>query len=162
LRGLSLALLTTLQAAVWASSERVSGLVTYVADGDTVYVRMQERQEQQAVRLLGIDAPEICQDGGPRARQVLHELVHDQRVDLELQGQDTYGRLLARVFSQGRDIGREMVRQGQAWSHAHNGSAAYGAEQEQARAARRGLFAQPSPEPPYRFRRRHGSCKVGP
>ena len=50
LRGLSLALLTTLHAAVWASSERVSGLVTYVADGDTVYVRMQERQEQQAVR----------------------------------------------------------------------------------------------------------------
>lgn len=40
------------------------GIVTYVIDGDTLYVRPVEGGTTVNVRIDGIDAPEICQVGG--------------------------------------------------------------------------------------------------
>jgi endonuclease YncB( thermonuclease family) len=138
-------------------------IVTYVADGDTVYVRGVGQEMQQAVRLLGIDAPEICQEGGLASRQALQALLLGQSVTLARQGRDSYGRELATVYWQGQDVGRWMVQQGLAWSYRFGHDAGpYATEEGAARAARRGLFAQPDPQPPHRFRRRHGSCKVDP
>ena len=37
------------------------GVVTHVSDGDTVWVQPLQGGEAYKVRLLGIDAPEICQ-----------------------------------------------------------------------------------------------------
>lgn len=146
-----------------APAERTSGLVRYVADGDTVYVRLAGQTDQQAVRLVGIDAPEICQGGGLAARDALQALLQERTVELQIQGQDDYGRLLARVFIDCADAGRSMVQQGWAWSYRFaRQPELYAAEQQAARAGRLGLFAQPAPEPPARFRRRHGSCKVAP
>lgn len=151
---------------VWAAppqATRASGLVRYVADGDTVYVRLAGKFEQQAVRLVGIDAPEICQDGGVAARDALQALLQDRIVELHIQGQDDYGRMLARVFLDGADVGRSMVMQGWAWSYRLGRDAdPYSVEQQAARDAQLGLFAQPSPEPPARFRRRHGRCRATP
>ena len=78
-------------------------------------------------------------------------------------GTDNYGRELAVVYWRGQDLGRWLVEQGLAWSYAVGSqSAPYATEQSQAREQKRGLFAQPGPEPPWRFRRRHGSCKSMP
>jgi endonuclease YncB( thermonuclease family) len=138
-------------------------IVTYVADGDTVYVRQTGQQSPQAVRLLGIDAPEICQQGGPASRQALQSLLLGQSVTLMRQGRDSFGRELAIVYWQGQDVGRWMVQQGLAWSHRFGRDAGpYATDEGAARAARLGLFAQPDPLPPHRFRRRHGSCKIDP
>lgn len=154
-----LALLGLLDA---AATQIETATVTYVADGDTLYVRG-FGQEQQAVRLLGIDAPEICQEGGPASRQALQSLLLGQSVTVARQGRDTYGRELALVYWQGQDVGRWMVGQGLAWSYQFGRDAGpYAHEQAAARSARLGLFAQPDPQPPHRFRRRHGSCKTSP
>jgi hypothetical protein len=124
---------------VWAAppqATRASGLVRYVADGDTVYVRLAGKFEQQAVRLVGIDAPEICQDGGVAARDALQALLQDRIVELHIQGQDDYGRMLARVFLDGADVGRSMVMQGWAWSYRLGRDAdPYSVEQQAARDA---------------------------
>lgn len=160
--------LTGLLVLVWSTrafglSGPVRGIVTFVADGDTVYVRLQGQTEQTAVRILGIDAPEICQDGGPAARQALQAILQDQTVDLHIERQDDYGRQLALIFWQGRDVGRAMVQQGLAWSYRHGRDRGpYLQEQQAARAAGLGLFAQPSPLPPAVFRRQHGSCRFAP
>ena len=133
-----------------------------VGDGDTLYVR-QESGRPRAVRLQGIDAPEICQDGGAAAREALQERVLGQPVRLLQVGTDDYGRELAVVYWRGQDLGRWLVEQGLAWSYAVGSQRApYATEQGQAREQKRGLFAQPAPEPPWRFRRRHGSCKSMP
>jgi endonuclease YncB( thermonuclease family) len=142
----------------------VDALVTHVGDGDTLDVQWaQEPGRQRAVRLVGIDAPEICQDGGAAAREALQARVLGQPVQLLQRGTDDYGRELAVVTWRGQDLGRWLVEQGLAWSSAVGTQPSpYAMEQSQARDQKRGLFAQSSPEPPWRFRRRHGSCRSLP
>ncbi len=140
-----------------------SGVVTYVVDGDTVWVRDHEGSKPVSVRMEGIDAPEICQAGGVASREALRQRLQGQAVVIHGLRHDDYGRLLARIDQRGEDVGAWMVRTGHAWSY-HTGRRAgpYAAEQRQARAAHAGLFAQPHPAPVYpgRFRREHGSCHV--
>lgn len=152
--------------ALWAMSEAGaqtwSGVVVHVSDGDTVYVRAADAPAL-AVRLLDLDAPEICQVGGEASRDALRAMVLHQSVTVVGSGRDVYGRELGRLFLHGQDVGRAMVAQGQAWAERHGrDGGAYVQEQRQARGEQRGLFAQPRPEWPRAFRRRHGSCHVMP
>lgn len=122
-----------------AAAQRVA-----VNDGDGL------RIEGQSVRLWGIDAPELdqtCEQNGRTvhcgedARALLGALA--QRGDLlcETMDVDRYGRTVARCFADGADLAAEMVRQGYAldWPRYSNGF--YAGEQEQARAAGRGMWA---------------------
>lgn len=151
---------------VQASGAAWTATVVHVSDGDTVYVRAAGQAGALPVRVLHIDAPEICQRGGQASRDALAAMVLQRPVRLESEGSDRYGRELARLYVQGLDVGREMVAQGQAWADPppRQGRPAgpYAEEQRQARAARIGLFAQAQPEPPGSFRRRNGSCHAPP
>lgn len=135
------------------------GRVTSVPDGDTLWVVPDAGGKPQKLRLLGIDAPEICQPGGPEARDALQALVGRQKVEVEVQRNDDYGRGLARLRVGGSDVGATLVRQGKVWSYRWRRSLGPYAPQEQAaRAARLGIFVIPSPELPRDFRKRHGPC----
>ncbi len=145
-----------------------SGVVTRVVDGDTVWVSTGTGTKGAAgskllkVRIVGIDAPEICQTGGPEALQALRGHVLGQRVTLtspSSRSHDDYGRLLARLDKQGEDVGRWMVYRGHAWSNGYRRHAGpYAAEQARAQASGTGLFARRTAENPRSFRKRHGSC----
>ncbi len=97
--------------------------VVAVADGDTVTVLRQAPAgpRQVRVRLTEIDAPERGQPWGARARQALADKVFGRTVQVAADGEDRYGRLLARLYVAdddtlaGRDVNREMVREGHAW-----------------------------------------------
>jgi micrococcal nuclease len=111
----------------WALFTAAAGLaatqsaeVRYVLDGDTVIL-----QNNQHVRLIGINAPELGKDGAPeqplaiRARNRLAQLVQGQRVMLafEHERQDHYGRLLAHIYlPDGRDVEEILLREGLAWA----------------------------------------------
>lgn len=137
-----------------------TGLVTRVVDGDTVWVN--SGGELLKVRITGIDAPEICQDGGPQAREQLRNRSLGKMVTLISRRHDDYGRLLARVELNGDDLGRWMVSQGHAWSYGYrNYPGPYAQEHAHARASRLGLFGLNGPENPGSFRKRHGSCFPG-
>ena len=153
--------MVSLMACAHAQAPSWVGVVVHVTDGDTVYVRAGPGPAV-AVRLLGMDAPEICQAGGLASRDALREWVLHQSVTVEGSGQDSYGRELARLSVQGQDVGRALVAQGHAWSDRQGQQAGlYAPEQRQARQDRRGLFAQAQPETPSAFRRRHGPCHTG-
>ncbi len=135
--------------------------VTYVSDGDTLWVRADPGAPARKLRLDGIDAPEICQPGGEAARALLAQRVLKRRVTVSIRRLDVYGRALARLRLAGEDVGASMVRSGQAWSYRwHRDSGPYAAEERLARQSRAGLFAAPHPELPRDFRRRHGPCQV--
>ncbi len=94
--------------------------VRHVIDGDTVILR-----NNQHVRLIGINAPELGKDGAPdqplaaRARDRLAQLVRGQRVTLafERERQDHYGRQLAHInLPDGRDVEEILLREGLAWA----------------------------------------------
>ena len=144
-----------------------TGVVTRVVDGDTVWVKVAKNDEGTAgetlkVRIVGIDAPEICQLGGPESREALRGHVLGQAVTLtspSSRSHDDYRRLLAKVERQGEDVGRWMVRRGQAWSYRYRRNPGpYAVEQAQAQAAGVGLFGRGTAENPRSFRNRHGSC----
>ncbi len=136
-----------------------TGVVNAIPDGDTLWVQPDDGSAPRKLRLLGIDAPEICQAGGVASRDELVRLVAHQRVRVRVEYLDSYGRDLAHLEHSGQDIGAQMVRSGQAWSNRWRGGLGpYASEEALARLGKNGLFAMQQPEIPRDFRKRHGSC----
>ena len=138
---------------VWA------GTVTHVTDGDTLWVRPATGGEAVKIRMDGIDAPETCQAYGDVAQRALAGRVLHQNVSVQARTRDKFGRLIARIELQREDVGAWMVGQGHAWAHHYKRyPSAYGVQESQARASKRGLFAQPGAKEPSVFRKAHGAC----
>jgi len=140
------------------------GRVTRVWDGDTVVIVPPGRRKSFTCRLYGIDAPETPKRGvpgqpyGAASASELRKLVLGQDVAVELTGEQSYGRQVGIILLNGLDLNREMVRRGYAWAYVRHlrrphASAYLGAEQE-ARQARRGLWRDRNPMPPWEFRRK--------
>ena len=135
------------------------GVVSYVTDGDTLWVQPDRGGASQKLRILGIDAPEICQSGGEASRNALIQLALRQRVSVTVTRQDVYGRGLARIQLGNQDLGAQMVSSGQAWSYRWQKSPGpYAREQAFAQQSQLGLFSAGRALNPKDFRRRHGSC----
>jgi endonuclease YncB( thermonuclease family) len=83
----------------------------HVYDGDSI-----ELDSGEAVRLAGIDAPELSAPGGEAARDYLIWLVHGKQVDLVAgsEERDKYGRLIEYVYVSGICANEEMIRNGYA------------------------------------------------
>ena len=146
--------LSTTQAAAIEYTGRVVG----VHDGDTLTLLIPEKQ-QVKVRLVEIDTPESNQPYGTRAKQTLSDLVFRKEARVVVQGTDKYGRTLGRVYVGPIDVNAELVRQGAAWVYRQYAKDAslYRLEEE-AKTAKRGLWALPESErlPPWEWR--HGSA----
>ena len=127
------------------------GRVIKVVDGDTIHVLVD--QTPIRVRLLDIDAPERGQAYANRARQALADMVFGQPVTVHTQGKDIYGRVLGTVFISQTDINAELIKEGYVWVyHPSKQKAAYVRLEAEARATRRGLWADRNPTPPWKFR----------
>ncbi|MDD2808657.1 thermonuclease family protein [Rhodoferax sp.] len=145
---------------LWVAAEVFTAKVTYVSDGDTLWVSTKGMPARK-LRLLGLDAPEICQTGGVASRDALRQWVGQHTVQVTVKSQDQYGRGLARVRIDSQDVGALMVASGQAWSSRWHGRLGSYAQQEaRARANALGVFANPAAELPRDFRKRVGSCYV--
>jgi micrococcal nuclease len=135
------------------------GVVSYVSDGDTLWVQPDAGGRVRKLRIDGIDAPEICQPGGKASRDLLAQRALHQRVQVIVRRHDVYGRGLARIELNGRDLGEQMVQAGQAWSYRWRRDAGpYATQEAVARQSRLGLFAESQAVLPRDFRKRHGSC----
>lgn len=138
--------------------ETVRGMVVDVTDGDTVRVRVEGRIEK--VRLYGIDCPEKKQKFGRDATLFTASRVMGREVTLERRGVDHYGRTIAVIHAGGpTSLNEEIVKEGFAWwltSKAPRDIALQMAEWD-ARNARRGLWAQNAPVPPWTWRRTAGA-----
>ena len=158
-----IALLCACTLGAQASAEVRSGWVSWVMDGDTLLVVLDDQHEPIKVRVKDIDAPESCQPGGEAAREAMMILAMRQRVEVELVAEDVYGRQVARVMRGDLDLGAEMVRTGMAWAYRFKtGKGPYARLQRQAQQSQRGLFAakETAMSPPV-FRQFHGSCHGG-
>jgi micrococcal nuclease len=135
--------------------------VTYVTDGDTLWVRPGGGGRTIELRLLDIDAPESCQPFGPQATLALRERVLHASVRVRTRGSDSFGRQLAQVEYRHDDVGRWLVANGYAWAmRFHGRPGRHGALEEQARRERKGLWANPGALEPRLFRQRFGSCRA--
>ena len=87
-----------------------------VWDGDSI--RLGAGHQTEAVRIFNIDAPEIegqCAyetDLALQSKIRLAELLKGQRIEILHQGTDRYGRTLAAIRVEGRDVGDILVDEG--------------------------------------------------
>ena len=137
-----------------AYADTFTGRVVGIMDGDTIRVLTDDR-EQVKVRLVEIDAPEKKQAFGNRSKQTLSDYCFNRVATLTDKGRDRYGRTLARVNCNGVDVNAEMVRVGMAWVYdKYVTDRSLYALQDDARVARRGLWVDPDPMPPWEWRHR--------
>lgn len=138
-----------------------SAPVISILDGDTIEVLHNQRPER--IRLSGIDCPEKGQAFGKRAKQTASELVYGKEVSLQTHGYDKSKRTLADVIlPDGTNVNQELVKDGWCWwyqKYAPGDTVLEGLEKE-AREARKGLWSDPHPVPPWEWRaKRRGTAK---
>ena len=147
----------------------ISGHVVDVYDGDTISVMDADRSEWK-VRLAAIDAPELSQAFGKKARKELLELVLDHPVTVTFDRTDgdrvvgtvkleSQREILGAVFP--ININQYLVGQGFAWydrsfenAQTSEERRLYSKLEAQARSDKKGLWAEKNPVPPWEFRGR--------
>jgi endonuclease YncB( thermonuclease family) len=131
-----------------------SGKVVKVIDGDTVDVLRDGRPLR--VRLFGIDAPEKGQPFGQAAKRYATELTALKVVEVRGETLDRYGRTVGELLLPGgQSVNRRLVEAGYAWHYAkYSNDPVLARLEQEARAARRGLWQDKAPEPPWDYRRR--------
>lgn len=131
-----------------------TGPVTGVADGDTFYMAIEGKPTR--LRLAQIDAPEKAQPFGRRAEQSLRDLIGKRQVTVTWAQTDRYGRPIVQVEAGGQDVNAEQVRRGYAWVYRQYATDRNLATLEaEARNEGRGLWADPHPVPPWKWRKEH-------
>lgn len=138
---------------VHALGEEIKGRVVGVTDGDTLTVLV-NGHDQIKVRLAEIDAPEKSQPFGQRSKKSLSDLCFNKDAVLQKTDTDRYGRTVAKVYCTGVYANAEQIRVGMAWAYRkylHDQSLL--SLENEARTAKRGLWIDIDPTPPWEFRK---------
>ncbi len=81
--------------------------VVHVIDGDTVILDNQEH-----VRLLGIDCPEMSCFQGQAYREYVVRLVEGKPIKIIRKGRDKYNRTLGWIYINGRNLSNILIEKG--------------------------------------------------
>lgn len=130
-----------------------SGKVVGITDGDAITLLLD--QGHSTVRLYGIDCPDIHQAYGAQAKKATSALAFGKVASVEIMDVDNYGRKVAVVTLPGNvNLNQKLVKQGMAWWHtkAAPDSKELSTFENRARKAKIGLWSQPNPVPPWKFR----------
>ena len=145
-------MIATLTALVLCFAPPFEAVVVSVHDGDTITVRTTETIK---VRLHGIDSPELRQPFGQASKQAMSGLVFGKKVTVKPDKKDRYGRTIARVEVDGRDVSTTTVETGMA--HWYQQYAKHDTElqsaQTKAKSAKLGVWSVPNAIAPWEFRK---------
>ncbi len=133
----------------------ISGTVTGIIDGDTYDLLISENRTIR-IRMTGIDAPERGMPYYQVSRRYLGELCFHKTVKIRTTGDDGNRVLAFTYLEDGRELGNEMVRAGLAWHFKkYSSDKNLAALEMEARIARRGLWKDKDPMPPWIYRKMH-------
>jgi endonuclease YncB( thermonuclease family) len=147
--GVVLAVVAAWPAFSWA--DFVAKVVT-VHEGDLLTIYHDGRRE--TIYLKDIDCPELKQPFGKQARRVTVAYVGSRDVVIRALKRNREGRATAEVvLADGRNIAHELLKAGLAWARlqSHDDQGLKNLE-ELARAARKGLWSDPHPAPPWKWK----------
>lgn len=149
----------------FCNAEDFTGFVSKVLDGDTIKVIPDTlvtgvkvyKDGSVSVRLRGIDAPEKSQPYGLEAKDYLIKLVLRKKIRVVVKDIDRYGRIDGYVYVGSLNVNLEMVKAGYAWAYEKYLDRPYASEfysaERDARMARKGLWQQSNPLPPWEYRK---------
>jgi len=135
--------------------------VIRVADGDSITLQVGPRRLK--LRLAGIDAPEMKQAFGIQARRSLHQLCFGTDAQYDAIAIDRFGRTVATVRCNGVDASQAQLERGMAWAFRQKDRDLKALETA-ARSNKIGLWSDPHPVAPWRFRyagSQDATCHVG-
>lgn len=161
LTALLIALLATQLLVQAAAAQPLPGRVLRVIDGDSLVLDV--RGSHYQIELAGIDAPELNQPWGDSARIRLQQTLGGAFVVVDTQPGDGHG-VTGRIVFKQADISLQMLNDGLAWSlwrvdGVEPGTLTreplhpYQQAENDARTAKRGLWADDEPVPPWQWRR---------
>ena len=86
-------------------ADTIRGPVTNVVDGDTFDMHVthlgknnkEKYNDDERVRIAGIDAPELNTKAGKIAKEKLEKKLSGKEVRCKVQSRDTYGRIVAEI-----------------------------------------------------------------
>jgi micrococcal nuclease len=136
--------------------ESFEARVAVVRDGDTLDLLTADGRKVR-VRLHGIDAPEFGQRFHRESTEFVRDRIGGRRVRVERVDVDQFDRLIGQVWFADQRFNAEIVRAGWAWRYRQYApdDAELAAAEAQARDAKRGLWADPRPLPPWVWRRQN-------
>ena len=109
----------------------------------------------EKIALHGVDSPELDQPFGSKAKRYTAERLQDREVMIQPVTRNRQGLSLAKVYLSGTLFNHAIVAAGYAWRYtAYISSHQIGVLEKEAREARRGLWLQPQPTPPWEWRQR--------
>lgn len=126
--------------------------VVAVHEGDRLTIYHEGRKE--TIYLKDVDCPEIKQPYGKQAKIATAAYVGNRDVVIRALKRSSSGRTIAEVVLQdGRSIARELLKEGLAWVRPDTSEGRGLEDLEQlARAAGKGLWADPNPVPPWKWK----------
>ncbi len=144
---------------------RFSAKVLKVIDGDSLVVEYQGQSLE--IRLAEIDTPEYDQRFGSEAKAYTRLHALDRVVSVEVRAIDAYKRRVSLItLPDGSSLNRSLLRAGLAWWYRYySDDESLGRLEREAREARRGLWIDPDPVPPWihrRNRRGRGQAPLDP
>jgi micrococcal nuclease len=121
-----------------------------VIDGDTIAVG------KKRLRLGCIDAPEMDQPGGKESRQALIDILDGHPLKYRVKSTDRYGREIVTLVVDDYIVNNKMVELGHAWWYEYycKENTRLGELQQNARARKLGLWKDPNPMNPYKWRKK--------
>ncbi|AVM46661.1 hypothetical protein C5Q97_18860 [Victivallales bacterium CCUG 44730] len=121
-------------------------------DGDTFAAS----REARVIRLWGIDAPELNQPWGKAAKAALEEFLRKRELSITVKGK-SFGRTVGIVRSDRRDVALELLKMGLAWHDPRYAPKRddYAKAEADARKAKRGLWSDENPTPPWEWRKQN-------
>ena len=141
------------------SAGTITGSVVRITDGDTLVV-IDTNKIQHKIRLMGIDAPEKKQAYGKKSKDNLSDLVAGKHVVVEYDKLDRYKRVIGKIVLSGKDLNLEQITSGMAWHYkkyqgeqSQSDRMKYSEAESEARHAKRGLWHDPAPVPPWDYRK---------
>lgn len=136
-----------------AKEESIVATVTKVIDGDSLKAKTKEGMEYE-IQVEGIDAPELKQPHGKEATEALSKMVMGKEIKVTWTKKDNFDRLLAQIHVDKTHANQEMLRTGHAWHFKrYNQSKELAELEEEAKKAKRGLWATENPQAPWDFRK---------
>ena len=147
--GFVLALVAACPALSWAD---FAARVVTVHEGDRLTIRHDRRSE--TIYLKDIDCPELKQPYGKQAKHATAAFVGNRDIVVRALMRDKRGRTSAEVLlPDGQNVGRELVKEGLAWwQRSDSGDLSIGDLEELARAEHKGLWSEPNPVPPWKWK----------
>ena len=143
------------------------GVVDRVISGDSLKIR-HDSNHIYDVRLYGVDSPELTQTNGLAARDAAKKLVEGKSVDVQVINIDPNGEAIAVVYINDQ-YSLQAFLVGSGWAWVYDGHCdlkickQWQSMETQAKAASRGLWIDPHPVAPWKWReQRYATGKAAP